>query len=340
MTEQIKNLLSGFSFEQVEYLKLTQPVSMAFYQNWLDEGLNAEMKYLEEHAKTKQNLQSLLPEAKSIITVTHSYFEHPQPSPSLSELSDFKIAKYAKGYDYHYWFKQKLESACEVLKNEFPNHDFICATDSMPILERDFSYQAGLGWFGKNTCLIHEKKGSFFLIGEIISSLDFTHEPITPHPDRCGKCTRCIEACPTEALTPQKLDASKCISYWTIESKTTPPLDLAQKFNGWFFGCDICQDVCPWNQKVFQTKKPIEPKSDRKKIVKQILEILNSSNKALEKKFKGTPLTRPRGFGLKRNALIVALNINAKEIISELKALDLGLKLNTFKNEIIVLLEK
>ncbi len=350
MREQIQSLLTEFSFDQVSALPLTTPVSMSFYQSWLDEGLNAQMSYLRDHLETKKDLKHILPDAQSTIVVTESYFHHPEPHESLKDVNQaFHIAKYAQGIDYHYWFKNKLQQACEKLKSAFPEHHFLPATDSQPIMERDFAYQAGLGWFGKNTCVIHSNKGSFFLIGEIITSLPLssTLPDITVlHPDRCGKCTKCIEACPTEALsadsdshTKTKLDASKCISYWTIEAKTTPPLALAKKFGTWFFGCDICQDVCPWNQKVFEYKhQPVSPPSaqwSREHSLKTILEILNSSHKSLEKKFAGTPLTRPRGFGLKRNALIMALNLKAIELIPTLETIDLGEKLNPFKDTVL-----
>lgn len=327
---------------------------MSFYQEWLDQGLSADMTYLHEHFETKKNLKNVLPDAQSAIVLTHSYFNHPHPHASVDEWrSHFQIAKYAQGVDYHYWFKDLLEKACEKLRAEHPSHHFIAATDSQPILERDFAYQAGLGWFGKNTCIIHSKKGSFFLIGEIITTLPAnkttgtsSEVTLTPHPDRCGKCTRCIDACPTSALSAPtadksatQLDARKCISYWTIESKTTPPLELAQKFGTWFFGCDICQSVCPWNEKVFGYKHSENTSADfstldREKNLNAILEILKASNKSLEKKLKGSPLTRARGFGLKRNALVVALNMQATELIADLEALDLGERLNAFKDQI------
>lgn len=327
---------------------------MSFYQNWLDEGLHADMQYLKEHAETKKDLKNILPDAQSAIVVTSSYFHHPEPHNRLTEItSNFHVAKYAQGVDYHFWLKDKLQKACQKLQEAYPEHHFLPATDSQPIMERDFAYQAGLGWFGKNTCLIHSKKGSFFLIGEIITSLTLTetNSKIQVHPDRCGKCTRCIEACPTQALSAspsseesrlQKphLDASKCISYWTIESKSTPDLALAQKFGTWFFGCDICQDVCPWNQKAFEYKyeaslTPPHPQWSRTQSLQTIMTLLTSSHKSLEKKFRGTPLTRPRGFGLKRNALIMALNLKAIELIPQLEALDLGPKLNPFKSQVI-----
>lgn len=342
MKAQIQRALDSFPFSQIGFVTLTHPLSLHFYEDWLDQGLNADMKYLKDHLDQKRDLNQFLAHAKSSIVITLDYFDHPEPL----NLSSMKIASYAKGQDYHYFFNKHLHEACLRLQELYPQEHFKISTDSKPILERDFAYQAGLGWFGKNTCLIHQKKGSYFLIGEIVTTLDFNHDtetaphtaPSSPlptltspqnaennpyHPDRCGSCTRCIDACPTHALSPQKLDANKCISYWTIESKTIPPLSLAKKFQEWFFGCDICQDVCPWNIKLHSLAK-IEKKNEthRDQILKEILDILNSSNKSLEKKYFGTPLSRARGFGLKRNALIVAMNMKAIEIIEDLKKID------------------
>lgn len=322
MKAQIINTLTDLNFTQVSVLNLTRPISLSFYENWLDEGLNADMKYLNDHLDQKKDLAHFLPQAKSVIVVTLDYFDHPRPK----KLSSMKMASYAKGEDYHFFFKQKLEDAVAKLQKQFPDAVFKTSTDSKPILERDFAYQSGLGWFGKNTMLIHQKHGSYFLIGEIVSSIELPDEDDskTYHPNRCGTCTKCIDACPTDALTPYKLDANKCISYWTIESKTIPPLNLAQKFDSWFFGCDICQDVCPWNIKLHSLNK-INKKNEykREEVLNEILEILNSSNKSLGNSFFGTPLSRARGFGLKRNALIVALNINAIEIKSEIENIKL-----------------
>ncbi len=354
MKAQIINSLKDLNFAQVNMINLTKPISLSFYENWLDEGLNADMNYLKEHLNQKKDLVHFLPRAKSIIMVTLDYFDHPKPK----KLSSMKMASYAKGEDYHFFFKQKLEDAVLRLQEIFPNETFKTSTDSKPILERDFAYQAGLGWFGKNTMLIHQTYGSYFLIGEIISTLDFVAELDSPtprlmgpdsasemtdvayHPDRCGTCTKCIEACPTKALSPQKLDANKCISYWTIESKNVPPLSLAQKFESWFFGCDICQDVCPWNIKL-HTLNQINKKNefDREEALQEILDILKSSHKSLEKKYFGTPLSRSRGFGLKRNALIVAMNMKGVEIKEDLKKIDLkNVDLEQLKNSVLELI--
>ena len=143
------------------------------------------------------------------------------------------------------------------MRKEFVNQQFLCFTDSAPVLERDLAFRAGLGWIGKNTCVIHPQHGSLFFLGEILTSLQL-HSETPQMADFCGTCDRCIQACPTQALSVRKLEASKCISYWTIEARMDAPEALRPKFGDWFFGCDICQTVCPWNEKAFGlSKKPI-----------------------------------------------------------------------------------
>ena len=186
-------------------------------------------------------------------------------------------------------------------------------------------YRARLGWVGKNTCLIDPQKGSLFLLGEIVSSLPFT-DPFQPLPDFCGTCTRCIDVCPTGALeAPKLMNAQKCISYLTIESRQIPPLELRSGIGDHFFGCDLCQTVCPWNQKVFSKNLEIQPLRQlaqlrREDLIHELREILNLSGKRLQKKFADSPLLRAGPFGLRRNAIVVAANQNLHELLPEIQA--------------------
>lgn len=267
------------------------------------------MKYLEDHYEKKEDPQKLMTEARTAILICQKYLPHPEPETLIKEA---RVALYAQGQDYHFWFKEKLQKVCLELKKKFPNFNFQSFSDSSPVLERDLAYQASLGWFGKNTCLIHRKQGSLFFIGEIYTDLSLSslHEPIA---DFCGKCTKCIDACPTEALIePHVLDARKCISYLTIESKEVPPVELRKKIGSWFFGCDICQTVCPWNHKVFGKFDNKIP--NRKKLIEELEMILTTSGKKLTEKLKFSPLVRARPFGLKRNALIIIGNENLFEL--------------------------
>ncbi|MCC6137562.1 MAG: tRNA epoxyqueuosine(34) reductase QueG [Bdellovibrionaceae bacterium] len=309
----VKHILHQHSISHYGFAPLTRPLSLDVYKNWLAEGHHADMDYLAAHLAKKETPQLLSPTGKSAIVFTTPY-------PKLKEdfpLQHLKVAKYAQGHDYHYWLKEKVEAVCKDLKKLVPNEEFVGFTESSPVLERDLAFQAGLGWFGKNSCIISRNEGSYFLIAEIYSSIAL-HADGPVSPDHCGTCNRCVEACPTEAILDNRtLDANKCISYWTIEAKTTPPIALAKNFSSLFFGCDICQDVCPWNQKVYGKQAP--EKQDRAALVRELRWVLTSSNNELERTFKQTPLLRARGRGLKRNALVVIANNQLEELKTEVK---------------------
>ena len=162
-----------------------------------------------------------------------------------------RTALYAQSKDYHLSFARKLEGLKDHLEVHFANEQFLCCTDSKPVAERELAARAGLGWIGKNGCLIDRRIGSLFFIGEIYTSLAI-NDSMPLIPDHCGTCDRCVTACPTQALRSDRtLDARKCIAYWTIEAKSDPPVEMRSRFSDWFFGCDICQTVCPWNERAF-----------------------------------------------------------------------------------------
>lgn len=316
----LSQITKDFEFSHWGITPLSKPLSIDVYENWLQENKHGEMQYLKSHLLLKQNPQLKFPFARSAIVFAQSYF----PAPEKKPMDALRLAMYAQMPDYHHWLGEKLKSVIQILEDHFPGENFVGATDSQPILERDLAYRAGLGWFGKNTCIIHPKKGSLFFLAEILTSIECSAKP-APLPDFCGKCQRCMEVCPTGAIeSPKHLDATKCISYWTIESKSVPPENLREKFGDHFFGCDLCQTVCPWNEKLFkgqlETKKSRELDSvARTEEIAELRTILISSNSFLEKKYFGTPLSRARGFGLKRNAIIVAANKNYSELIHEIQ---------------------
>lgn len=293
------------------------------------------MEYLKTHAPLKEQQTKFWPRATSALVFTKHYFPHPykQDLP----LKKSRIALYAQGTDYHLSFKKELLQIAEKLKTKFPNHEFLPLTDSSPVLERDLAATASLGWFGKNTCLIHPKKGSLFFLGEIYSDLscDWQNKPL---PDFCGTCNRCIEICPTQALeSPRLLNSNKCISFLTIESKTIPPLEMREKIGDWFFGCDLCQTVCPWNQKIFKDQLFTQSKlslsaTDRKELIQDLQFVLNASGKTLQKSFYGLALARAGSFGLKRNAIIVAANQNLFELKEDILKLKNNEKLAELVN--------
>jgi epoxyqueuosine reductase len=210
--------------------------------NWLGENKNANLNYMANNIEKRENPMLLLENAKSIISVVLNYF------PEKEIESDYKLSKYAYGNDYHFVIKEKLIEIENYIKENFPDANSRRFTDSAPVFDKAWAVKSGLGWIGKNSMLINPKLGSFFFIGELITSADLTYDnPFEKN--YCGSCTKCIDNCPTEAIGEYEVDANKCISYWTIETKEEIPEDLASKFKGRIFGCDICQDVCPWNSK-------------------------------------------------------------------------------------------
>jgi epoxyqueuosine reductase len=322
---EIENLAKEFSMDQYGITELTRPLTIDFYQNWLKSGQNGSMKYLEDHLEAKTNPQSFWPMATSAVVFAKTYSPHPHP-PVEQPVSPLRTALYAQGADYHHWFKQELTDIAMRLSAVWPESSFVALTDSAPVLERDLAYRARLGWFGKNTCLIHPKKGSLFFIGEIYTSLPMQKTTFEPLPDFCGTCTRCIDICPTDALeSPRVLNAGKCISYLTIESKQVAPVELRKKIGDWFFGCDLCQTVCPWNERAFREKsvtlstvkqQHLSP-AERQNLVTELREILTLSGKRLQRQFHHSPLSRAGPFGLRRNALVVVANQNLTELRSE-----------------------
>lgn len=307
--DRIRELLAEADLPHHGFARLSaRPAALALYKDWLAKDYAGEMEYLERHLPFKEEPTRLMAEAQSAIVVTFEYSPHPEPIKDFP-LREAQVALYARGEDYHFWIKRRLAALIERLEVEFPGEGFTAYTDSAPVLERDLATRAGLGWIGKNTCLIHPKRGSLFLIGEIYTSLSLEAEA-EQLPDFCGTCTRCIDACPTGALVaPRELDARKCISYLTIESKLAPPIELRDKTAGWFFGCDICQTVCPWNVKFHGaqvgTAAVTDENSRRARLLEEMRLILTSSNSRLLKLFHGTPLVRAGGWGLKRNAILV-----------------------------------
>src|SRR5579885_2085090 len=230
------------------------------YLWWLDQGFQGEMGYMER--AERGDIRALLPGVRSVICAAMVY-NGPQPkSIQCDDPARGWIARYAWGDDYHDLMRERLERLLAELRTAAP-----CAfeakvyVDTGPLLERAVAHAAGLGWFGKNTCLIHQKIGSWFLLGEILTTLDL--EPDEPAPDRCGTCTRCIDACPTQAiLAPRVLDSTRCISYFTIESRSAIPEQFRAAIGRHVFGCDICQDVCPWNAKAPVTAVPeLQPRA-------------------------------------------------------------------------------
>jgi len=275
------------------------PPHLAVFERWLTDGRHGEMDWLatERSCQRRADPRLILPECRSILVLGIAYC----PSPSESE-DKGKIASYAWGDDYHEVLPERLQALVRFIETEVghpvPNRWY---TDTGPILERELAQRAGLGWIGKNTCLINPQKGSYFLLAEILLGVELPpDEPILN--DLCGSCTRCLEACPTSCILPDRtIDAGRCISYLTIELKGIIPPNLRLQMGDWIFGCDICQQVCPWNQR-FAIPSQEPSFTPRPGVAQPTLEIeLALSPEEFNRKFKRNPVKRSKRRGYLRN---------------------------------------
>ncbi|BAJ64331.1 tRNA epoxyqueuosine(34) reductase QueG [Anaerolinea thermophila] len=307
---QIKQFFYERGANGVGITHLESPPHYPQYLQWVEAGLHGSMSYLDnERARAlRGNPQAILPSARSVVFVSLPIASSIQSPPANRPLTG-RVASYAWGEDYHLVFPKLFQAFVEWLSQQLgrvPEAKWY--TDTGPVLERDLASRAGLGWIGKNTCLIHPRKGSFFLLGEIF--LDVALEPDEPFKtDHCGTCTRCIEACPTECILPNRtLDASRCISYLTIENKGSIPRELREKMGNWVFGCDICQQVCPWNQRFGQTE-PYPAFQPRENVPEpNLLEEIHLDSTGFNRKFKNSPVQRPRRRGYLRNVAVALGN--------------------------------
>ena len=265
-------------------------------EHWLSLGNNGDMSYLERNKDKRYNPELLVEDSKSVISVLYNYY----PSKEINEIDNYKISKYAYGKDYHYIIKQKLGELLTLIEEKTGKHTARIFVDSAPVLDRAWAHKSGLGFIGKNTLLINKKGGSFFFIGQIIIDLELSYENNTDHKSYCGTCTKCIEACPTNAIKENYVDARSCISYLTIEYKGELPNSLKEKFNDWVFGCDICQDVCPWNKFASPHNEPLfEPGESLQNMTKTQWNELDKIQ--FKSMFKDSPVQRTGFKGLKRN---------------------------------------
>ncbi len=275
---------AGFDFCGFSKAKKLTEEEQKLHQ-WLDKGMHAGMGYMENHFDKRLDPSLLVPGAKSVISLLYNYY----PENELKFDDGHKISKYAYGKDYHDVLKKKLRKLLESVSEKAGGIAGRVFVDSAPVMERQWAARSGLGWIGKNTLLINKQKGSYFFLAEIITDLALTYD--SPVKDYCGSCTKCIDACPTQALVaPGTLDAGKCISYFTIELKDEIPEAFTNTWKDWIFGCDICQDVCPWNRfSEPHHEKDFLPSDD----LKQISSWQEITEEVFKKTFKGSPLKRP-----------------------------------------------
>jgi epoxyqueuosine reductase len=284
----------GFStcgISKAEFLEKEAPR----LEDWLKKGHQGEMQYLENHFDKRLDPRLLVDGAKSVISLSYNYFPE-----EVQNQDSYKVAKYAYGQDYHHVIKSKLKELHHFIENEIGEFSGRAFVDSAPVMERAWAERAGLGWNGKHSLMIQKELGSYFFLSELILDIDLNYD--TPfHTDHCGTCTKCIDACPTEAILPNNtVDGSKCISYFTIELKNEIPNSVKNQFEDWMFGCDICQDVCPWNRFSKPHSEPLfNPHPDLLNMTKN--EWHEITEEVFKKVFKKSPVKRTKFPGLQRN---------------------------------------
>lgn len=264
-------------------------------EKWLKNQYHGQMSYMENHFDLRLDPRLLVEGAKSVISLSYNYYQDLDRNPD-----GYKIAMYAQGEDYHLVVKEKVRELLHYIQEEIGEVSGRAFADSAPILEHAWAQKAGLGWVGKNSLLISKQKGSFFFLSELIIDLDLAYDnPIET--DHCGSCTRCIDACPTAAILPNKtVNGSQCISYFTIELKNEIPDEMQGKFDDWIFGCDVCQEVCPWNRFSHPTQEQkFVAQEQINQFSKQDWEEI--TEEVFRKVFKKSPVKRTKFSGLKRN---------------------------------------
>jgi epoxyqueuosine reductase len=263
-------------------------------ESWLNKNQHGQMTYMENHFDKRLNPNLLVADSKSVVSLLLNYY----PSDEQNNES-YKISKYAYGQDYHFVIKEKLIELLDTIQTEIGAVSGRAFVDSAPVLDKAWAAKSGLGWIGKNSNLITQKVGSFYFIAELIIDLELEYDHATT--DHCGTCTACIDACPTQAIVaPYVVDGSKCISYFTIELKDNLPQEMKGKFDDWMFGCDICQDVCPWNKFSKPHNEPLfNTNSKLLSFTKKDWEEITED--VFKKVFKNSAVKRTKFEGLKRN---------------------------------------
>jgi epoxyqueuosine reductase len=288
----------------------TEPSNYStYFRKWLDEGRNGSMQWLAERLEERIDPAAYFPGARSAICVACNYRVALEPMPATSA---GRMARYALGDDYHTIMKDRLHDLADWLRAAFPGTKTRSSVDTAPVMEKELAVRAGIGWMGKNTCVINPDIGSFILLGQILTTLDLPADQ--PADDRCAVCRRCIDACPTGAITaPYQMDASRCISYLTIENRGEIPAELQPMIGDWLYGCDVCQDVCPWNRRTPETTDPaFAPRFPSGSLPwKRVAEWTEEQYRT---ELKGSAMKRVKLPMFKRNAAVVERNAVEKPI--------------------------
>jgi epoxyqueuosine reductase len=300
---QLRDLAHLAGFDLCGFARVEPPPHGEFLRRWLAEGRAATMGYIGNGLAKRLDPQLVLPGARSVVTVGVRYQAPPLPPVDWRKELRGRIAAYALGADYHRTVKRRLKDLATRIAARFPRAELRPYVDTGPVLEREWAAAGGLGWFGKNTNILHREQGSWFFLGELLTTLDI--EPDMPMADHCGTCVRCLDLCPTGALEPgYVLDARKCISYWTIEHRGAIPRDMRAQIDNWVFGCDVCQEVCPWNEKLARSIEA--PAVDA--LLPSLPELMGLGEEGFRARFRGTAVLRAKREGLLRNTAVVLGN--------------------------------
>ena len=295
-SDYVKKLALQLGFQQCGIARAEKLVEEEVHlDQWLTNGYNGEMNYMANNIEMRLDPRELVPGAKSVVSLLYNYY----PEVDIGSSESYKLAKYAYGEDYHFVIKDKLKEFMFLLNEELGPVEGRVFVDSAPVMERQWAQKSGLGWLGKNSLLLNKSMGSFFFIAELI--IDLPLAPDQPVLNHCGTCTKCIDACPTDAIPEAGVvDGSRCISYLTIELKEAIPTGFDGLFNDWVFGCDICQDVCPWNRFSQPNKESrFSPSEELTNLTNNDWEEL--TDEVFAKMFKKSALKRTKLKGLKRN---------------------------------------
>lgn len=320
LTQQIQRRAHELGFALVGITPAERSQTLQRYRAWLENGYAGDMDYLERHLPLKEDPRRLLAEAKSVISLAMNYYTLDPPEFLAADPGRGQISRYAWGDDYHEVIRERLRQLVEFIRQRFAETEPDCriCVDTAPILEREYAQKARLGWIGKNTNLINWRSGSWYFLAEVLVNVQLT--PTTePLRGTCGTCTRCIEACPTDAIVaPNVLDSRLCISYLTIELKDSIPAELRPKMGNLIFGCDICQEVCPWNSKATPTtESAFYPRAGN--LAPALLSLVNMTQAEFSSRFKGSPIKRAKRRGFLRNVLVAIGNWGARKALPALE---------------------
>ena len=313
LKEDIRAAARRLGFQLCGFARADSVPHAAFVRQWIDGGNAGGMRYLERSLAQRLDPRHALPAVRSVITVGYRYLPPPVPPVDWQREMRGRIAAYALGADYHRTVAERLRALAAQIAELRPGAVLRPAVDTSAVLEREWAALGGMGWFGKNTNILHNENGSYFFLGELLTDLALDPDP--PIADHCGTCTRCLDLCPTEALQPgYVLDARLCISYLTIEHRGTIPVPLRAKLGNWIFGCDVCQEVCPWNEKL------VRERGAPSDLLPYLPDLARLSEQQFRNRFRGSAIRRATREGLVRNVMVALGNTRNPGAVSVLAA--------------------